>query len=185
MPRPQRHPTNEQHAPGPQPALSDRQRRAIHAQRRALQDADILTEAAYRAILAEHHQEIDHGIQRPAGMPAYGHPCTSSTHLSRRQARVVISALELMGAPVGRPYSTTKPRADTAAALGATPLASPAQTAIIERLRAEIVWRVSYQAWLASRYSPTKGQPVRTYAQAEAVIDALHALRDRQAGSAP
>jgi len=185
MPRPQRRPATQQHPPGPEPGLTDRQRRAIHAQRRALTAADILTEAGYRALLAEHHQEIDHGIQRPAGMPAYGHPCTSSTHLSRRQARVVITRLGLMGAPVPTPYSGTRAAADATTAAGGTALPTPAQRALIDRLRAEITWRISYDAWLASRYSPTRGQPVTTYQRAAAVIDALHALRDRQAGSAP
>jgi hypothetical protein len=172
----QRRPANQQRAPGPQPALSQRQLRAIHAQRRTLADHDMLSEPGYRALLAEYPREQRGGD---------GTPCTSSTHLSRRQARAVITRLGIMGAPVPTPYSGTRAAADATTAAGGTALPTPAQRALIDRLRAEITWRVSYDAWLASRYSPTRGQPVTTYQRAEAVIDALHALRDRQAGSAP
>lgn len=162
----QRRPANER-ATGPQPARTPAQQRALHAQRRALG----MDDATWRALLAQYPRETGDG----AG------PCTSSAQLSRRQARAVISRLEIAGAPVGRPYAGRKP--GPASTAQPTAIATPAQRALIQRLIDEVQWRQEdgYARWLAGRHSPTRGQHVRTYHQAEAVIDALRRMRDAQA----
>jgi hypothetical protein len=177
-----RTPANRRPRGGTEPALTARQLRAIQAQRRSLADRDLLSEDGYRAILAEHPQETDDGIDLATrGWPQYGRACTSASHLSRRQARQVITQLEILGAPIGRPYSGSRTAAAHAEATGNTPLATAAQLALISRLADEIQWRRNYAAWLHGRTSPTKGQPIRTFREAESVIEALHRMRDSQA----
>jgi len=152
-----------------QPAITRRQHRCLMAQRTTLQRAGRMDDARWRALMAEYPRECR--SDKP-GAPDQGAPCTSHMHLSRRQARELITRLGVAGAPTGSgPYTGPLHRD------GATTLATPAQRALIERLRAEIPWRSSFSAWLASRTSPTKGRPIRTASDAEAVIEALKNMR--------
>lgn len=135
------------------PPLTAKQLRALHIQRRALG----LDEETYRATLAQ-----------------YG--VASSKELSREQARELITRWSLAGAPIGGPYSGHRPNASDP-----TTLATPAQRALIARLIPEVPWRsaLGYTNWIGSRTSPTKGRPVRTYGEAEAVIEALKRMSRR------
>jgi hypothetical protein len=136
------------------PPLTPKQLRALHIQRRALG----LDEETYRATLAQ-----------------YG--VASSKQLSREQARELITRWSIAGAPIGGPYAGHRPAPGEAAIA----LATPAQRALIARLIPEVPWRsaLGYTNWIGSRTSPTKGRPVRTYREAEAVIEALKRMSRR------
>lgn len=157
--------------------LSPAQRRAIQSQRGRLG----LDEETYRRALAAFHCAT---LPPREGQdwPAAGAPCTSSVHLTRDQARRLITRWTIAGAPVGGVYSGSRPAAQEAAAQGAIALPTPAQRALIERLRAEITWRTpgGYARWIASPRSPVKGGKIATYRDAEAVIDGLKHLRDHR-----
>lgn len=150
-------------APDPQPPLTPKQLRAIRAGVTALGWDD----AEYRSELARYRVRT--------GGPRLGQPIESTKELSRAQARRVLSGMAVLGFSVGGAYGGHRPQSGS----GATTLATPAQLALIERLRAEIRWwsPLGYQSWIGSSTSPTKGRPVRTYQQAEAVIEGLKSLR--------
>jgi hypothetical protein len=154
--------------------LTPAQQRAILYQRGALG----LDEDTYRTALRS-YRCCTAAPQDAATWPVSGTPCTSSKHLSRGQARNLITRWSIAGAPVGGPYSGSKVAAKAQAAAGVTTLPTPAQRALIERLVAEIPWRTpdGYLLWLASRASPVRGGTVRTYADAEAVIEGLKGMR--------
>jgi len=163
----------------PKPPLSPKQLRAIQAQRRTLG----LDDETYRASIGRFRCAT---VAPPdvADWPARGARCTSARHLSRAQARQIITDWSLAGAPVGSPYSGSRTAAVAAAVVGVTTLPTPAQVALIGRLVAEVPWRETdgYARWMASTRGPTRGQPMRTYQHAEAVIEGLRALRDRALG---
>jgi hypothetical protein len=156
--------------------------RALHAQSRALG----LDEATYRRALAGYPcrtaapdgWDATHPDQP---WPPEGAGCTHSVQLTRAQARKLITRWSIAGAPVGRPYSGARPAPEKAVAT----LPTPGQRALIERLRAEVAWRTEdgYAAWLAGRSSPVRAGQIRSYRDAEAVIEALRKMRDRQEAS--
>lgn len=142
--------------------LTPAQQKAIHACRRALD----LSENEYRTVLAEYC------IQPCVDASRAWESATSSTDLSRSQARHLLTRWTLLGATIGRPYSAQK------AAPGATQLASSAQRAYIERLKEEIPWRLAdgYERWLRSRMGLSV---VRTFEDAAKVIEGLKGLHRR------
>jgi hypothetical protein len=154
--------------------LTPAQQRAILYQRGALG----LDEDTYRTALRSYRccTTAAPGAQT---WPVAGAPCTSSKHLSRGQARNLITRWSIAGAPVGGPYSGSKVAAQAQTAAGVTALATPAQQALIQRLVAEIPWRSpgGYQLWLTSRSSPVPRGRIRTYADAEKVIEGLKGMR--------
>ena len=127
--------------------ITPRQIRAIHAAAHHLGIED----PEYRRLLAQWN-------------------VTSSKALTRRQARALLTQLQLRGAPVGRPYS-----GHNEDRLRIRTLATPAQRALIDRLRAEITWRApdGYARWLRSRMGLER---VRTFQDAEKVIEGLKGL---------
>ena len=156
--------------------LSEAQFRALRVQRVRLDLDDATARRAFASYKCKTKPPRD-------GMawPEIGKPCASSRHLSRDQARHLITRWSLAGAAIGAPYSGSRTEAIEAEKQGATPLATPAQRALIERLIPEVTWRTDagYDGWVTSRFSPAPNG-VRTYRDAEAVIEALHAMRDRQ-----
>jgi len=154
--------------------LSKAQLGAIQSQRRRLGLDD---ETYYRAV--GQYRCCTQAPADAAAWPAPGAPCTSGTHLSRAQARSLITRWTIAGAPVGGPYSGSKVAAQAQTATGVTAMPTPAQRALIERLVAEVPWRTpdGYRLWLASRASPVRGGRIRTFADAEAAIEGLKGLR--------
>lgn len=147
--------------PKPLPApLTDKQLRAIRAGITWL----AMPDETYRAMLAQY--------RRPGG----GGPCTSTKHLTRAQARNLLTRLQLEGFPLHRPYAGHRPQHDGEPDAPIT-LATPAQRALIERLRAEIAWRVAdgYDRWRQARL---RIREVQTYHHAEAVIEGLKKLKE-------
>lgn len=159
-------PANRSRA-NPQLPLTARQIKAIRAGVTYLRWDD----AEYRAQLARYRVKT--------GGDRQGQPVASTKELSRAQARQVLAGMQVLGYPVGGPYSGRAPAQGHAV----TTMPTPAQRALIERLRDEIPWRTQrgYDAWIASTASPTRGRPIRTYAHAEAVIEGLKALRAKSA----
>lgn len=150
---------------------------ALHTQRTRLG----LDEATYRRALANYRCTITPlPIPGPVGQnwPALGAPCTSSLHLSRRQARSLITRWTLAGAPVGGPYSGSRHAAQTQAEDGVPPLPTPAQRAFIARLVDEINWRTAdgYHGWLQTNLHQDPATAPRSYAAAEAIIEGLKGL---------
>jgi hypothetical protein len=158
--------------------LSAKQLRAIQVQRRTLG----LDEDTYRATL--HQYRCDTEPPMPDVVwPALGAPCTSARHLTRTQASALITRWVIAGAPVSdAPYSGSRPTAQERVAPGAVQLPTPAQRALIARLVAEVPWRTTdgYSRWLAGSRSPTRGRAIRTYLDAEGVIDGLKNMRGKQ-----
>lgn len=152
---------------------SPKQVRAIHAQRRTLG----LDDATYRLAIAGYACYAQPPLDTP-DWPAYGTPCRSSTHLTRSQARALITRWSIAGARVGGPYSGSRRAAQEQTAAGVPALPTPAQRAIIARLIPEIAWRRAdgYHAWLATRLRQDPHTAPRTYQDAEAIIDGLKAL---------
>ncbi|MBV5274420.1 MAG: hypothetical protein JZU52_12525 [Lamprocystis purpurea] len=151
---------------------------ALHTQRTRLG----LDEATYRRALANYRCTLTAPTgPRPVGedWPALGAPCTSSLHLSRRQARSLITRWTLAGAPVGGPYSGSRVDAQTQAAAGAHPLPTPAQRAFIARLVDEINWRTAdgYHGWLQTNLHQDPATAPRSYAAAAAIIEGLKGLQ--------
>jgi hypothetical protein len=147
--------------PKPPPApLTDKQLRAIRA---AVTWLD-MTDETYRAMLAQY--------RRPGGEG----PCTSTKHLTRAQARNLLTRFQLQGFPLNRPYSGHRPRHDREQDAPTT-LPTPAQRALIERLRAEIAWRTpdGYDRWRQARL---RIDHLRTYRHADAVIEGLKKLKE-------
>jgi len=101
-----------------------------------------------------------------------GRPAESTKHLSRRQARQLITRLQQRGFPIGRPYSGSPVDRSH---MDAT-IATPAQSAQVKRLREEIAWRTEhgFEAWLMTRLSMER---IRTFADAERVIEGLKGLK--------
>lgn len=155
--------------------LSPAQLRALQAQRRSLG----LDEETYRRALKQ-YRCYTAAPDGALGWPTQGAPCTSSRHLSRAQARSLITRWGIAGAPVGKPYTGSRVEAREEQAAGVTPLSTPAQRALIGRLVAEVQWRTEdgFHRWMASRSSPLRGRAMRSFFDAEAVIDALKNLRD-------
>jgi hypothetical protein len=156
--------------------LSPAQLRALQAQRRRLG----LDEETYRRAIAQYRCCTRHPMPDVLWAEA-GAPCTSSRHLSRAQAQSLITRWSIAGAPIGKPYTVTKADATSQAAAGITPLASPAQLALIGRLIPEVPWRSEdgYRLWMASKTSPLHGRPIHSFQDAEAIIEALKHMRDR------
>lgn len=142
--------------------LTPAQQKAIHACRRSLD----LSENEYRTVLAEYC------IQPCVDASRAWESATSSSDLSRSQARHLLTRWALRGATIGRPYSAQKAKPET------IQLASPAQRAYIERLKEEIPWRLAdgYERWLISRMGL---QSVRTFDEAAKVIEGLKGLHRR------
>lgn len=142
--------------------LTAAQQRAIHASKRAL-DID---DPTYRTILAEF------SVQPCVDSARAGEPVTSSSDLSRNQARHLLTRWNLHGVKIGGPYSAQK------APPGVVQLASPAQRAYINRLKEEITWRCEdgYTRWLKAKMGMEK---VRTFAEAAKVIEGLKGLHRR------
>lgn len=149
--------------------LTMAQLRAIQSQRRRLHLDD---ETYYRALSG--YPCASEAPDNASDWPAPGQPCGSCRHLTRHQARRLITRWTIAGAPVGGPYAGHKPPPDAPHTLP-----TPAQRALIERIRAEVTWRTpdGYTRWLASRTSPLRGRQIRSYQDAEAIIEALKHMR--------
>jgi predicted nucleic-acid-binding Zn-ribbon protein len=158
--------------------LTEKQRRTIRAGINYLGFDD----AVYRGMLAQYPRET---TPRHGDAVQIGQACSSSSHLSRRQGRLLIADLQLAGFPLAKPYSGSRKRVQATEAAGATSLPTPAQTAIIRRLREDIDWRHDdgYERWLSGRYSPIRSSSgqIQTYGEAEAVIEALKHMRKAEA----
>jgi hypothetical protein len=153
--------------------LSKAQLGAIHVQRHRLG----LDEETYRRALNQYRC----CTQAPADAvpwPAPGAPCTSSKHLSRAQARSLITRWTIAGAPVGGPYSGSRPVAKAKEAENVHVLPTPAQRALIGRMVPEVAWRKAdgYRLWLSARLHLDPAKAPRTFAEAEAIIDGLKGL---------
>lgn len=138
-----------------------KQSRAIQACRRWL-DLDL---DEYQTLLAQYR------VLTCVDPDRAGQPVDSSKRLSRSQARDLLTRFALRGAPIGGPYSGHRP----APGAEITTLATPAQRALIERLKDEVPWRLvdGYQRWLRAKLHLSA---VRTYRDAEAVIEGLKGL---------
>jgi len=101
-----------------------------------------------------------------------GSPATSTKHLSRSQARNLITLLQQRGFPIGRPYSGSPVDRGNMAHT----LPTPAQTAIIKRLREEITWKYEdgFDRWLHARM---RMQRIKSAADADRVIEGLKGLK--------
>ena len=161
--------------------LTDRQRVALFAQARSLFGGE--AQDTIRQVVAEYPcwttPPTDATQPQRDAWPVLGHPCTSARHLTRAQARELITRWGLDGAPVGRPYTGRRP---TTAGDRLVTLPTPAQRALIKRLRGEITWQHAdgFERWIGGRFSPVKGGELRTFADAERVIEALRRMRNKQ-----
>jgi hypothetical protein len=154
--------------------LSPAQLRAIQSQRRRLG----LDDDTYRRALGQ-YRCCTEPPETGKPWPAAGAPCASSTHLSRAQARSLITRWTIAGAPVGGPYSGHRPDPTDQEARGLHVLPTPAQRALIGRLIPEIAWREAdgYRLWLGSSLRLNPATAPRTYREAEAIIEGLKGLQ--------
>jgi len=161
--------------------LTAKQVSALHVQRSRL----ALDDDTYRRALTQYRCQTT-APQEGQDWPAAGAPCTSSLHLSRRQARTLITRWSIAGAPVGGPYTGSRRIAQDQAAAGLHPLPTPAQRALIGRLIPEVAWRTpdGYRGWLAARLGLDPAAGPRSYAQAEAIIEGLKGLLRHGHGAA-
>lgn len=153
--------------------LTKAQLGAIQSQRRRLGLDD---ETYYRAMGL--YRCCTQAPADAASWPAQGAPCASAKHLSRAQARSLITRWTIAGAPVGGPYSGSRPAAMAKEADGAHVLPTPAQQALIRRMVPEVAWRKAngYRLWLSARMHLDPAKAPRTYSEAEAIIDGLKGL---------
>lgn len=158
--------------------LTDAQYRALASQRARLTKIGIMDDTIYAATLGTYPCST-----RPpdpaAPWPALGQPCTSRRHLSRRQARSLITAWTLAGAPIGGPYSNSRGHVQAMAEAGIPTLPTGGQHDLIAHLVSEIAWRSpdGYRGWLAARLRLDPAQAPKTFSEAESIIEGLKALQ--------
>lgn len=148
----------------PAPPVTTPQVKALRASQRSLG----IDDETYRKTLGQYR--VCTGGERQ------GKPCRSTLELSRHQARQLLTRLQVAGAPLGRPYGGHAPTRQEADA-GVVTLATPAQMALLGRLRDEIAWRLEdgYDRWRRARL---RIDEVRTYRDAECVIEGLKKLKE-------
>lgn len=146
----------------PDAAITPRQLRAIHAGYRHLDMDD-----AERLVYLQSYQVLPCVDKECAGTPA-----TSTKQLSRRQARNLITRLQQRGFPIGRPYSGSPIDRGSMAHV----LPTPAQRAVIHRLREEISWKYEdgFDRWLKAKMHVNL---VKSASDAERVIEGLKGLK--------